>query len=60
VCLYVDDLLVIGSCEKTISKFKKEMLQEFEMSDFGILGYFLGIEFTETSDGILIHQSRYA
>ncbi|XP_017420329.2 uncharacterized mitochondrial protein AtMg00810-like [Vigna angularis] len=59
VCLYVDDLLVTGSCEELISDFKLQMLSEFEMSDLGKLSYFLGIEFTETENGIVMHQSRY-
>ncbi|XP_017414540.1 uncharacterized mitochondrial protein AtMg00810-like [Vigna angularis] len=59
VCLYVDDLLVTGCSEEMISEFKTQMLMEFEMSDFGRLNYFLGIEFTETECGIMMHQSRY-
>ena len=55
MCLYVDDLLVTGSSEKLISKFKLQMLIEFEMSDLGKLNYFLGIEFTKTEDGVLMH-----
>jgi len=31
------------------------MLTEFEMSNFGKLSYFLGIEFTETEDGVMMH-----
>ncbi|XP_014519584.1 uncharacterized protein LOC106776617 [Vigna radiata var. radiata] len=59
VCLYVDDLLVTGSNEELVSEFKAEMLREFEMSDLGRLSYFLGIEFTETESGLVMHQSRY-
>jgi len=55
VCLYIDDLLVIRSSEALIRKFKVHMLSEFEMSDLGKLGYFLGIEFTETEGGIVMH-----
>ncbi|XP_017431953.2 uncharacterized mitochondrial protein AtMg00810-like [Vigna angularis] len=60
VCLYVDDLLVTGSCEELISAFKTEMQNEFEMSDLGRLSYFLGIEFTKMEGGTMMHQSRYA
>ncbi|XP_014496842.1 uncharacterized protein LOC106758430 [Vigna radiata var. radiata] len=60
VCLYVDDLLITGSSNERIARLKVQMLQEFEMSDLGELSYFLGIEFTRTDRGILVHQSRYA
>jgi len=60
IYLYVDDLLITGSSEELISKFKGEMLNEFEMSDLGRLNYFLGIEFTETQSGLVMYQSRYA
>jgi len=60
LCLYVDDLLITGNCEKNISKFKGELMKEFEMSDLGIMKYFLGIEFQRTKLGLLMHQRRYA
>ncbi|XP_014524000.1 uncharacterized protein LOC106780253 [Vigna radiata var. radiata] len=59
VCLYVDDLLIIGSSKEKILDFKIQMLKEFEMSDLGRLSYFLGIDFTKIDDGIVMHQSRY-
>lgn len=36
------------------------MLKEFKMSNLGRLSYFLGIEFSETESGIVMHQSRFA
>jgi hypothetical protein len=42
--VYVDDLIVIGSDPAKIQKFKKEMTTQFEMSDLGLLSYYLGIE----------------
>jgi hypothetical protein len=35
VCLYVDDILLTGSCEHEIAKFKTEPMNEFEMTDLG-------------------------
>lgn len=41
VCLYVDNLLVPGSKEASISNFKFQMMQKFEIIDLGELSYFL-------------------
>lgn len=56
VCLHVDDLLVTGSNSSMIEKFKGSMKSEFEMTDLGILNYFLDLEFVYTSKGIFLHQ----
>ncbi|RDY13773.1 Copia protein, partial [Mucuna pruriens] len=60
VCLYVDDLLIPGSSEVEIAIFKKQMMNEFEMSDLGLLSNFLGIEFEMTRYGMVMHQTKYA
>ncbi|GLU17722.1 hypothetical protein SLE2022_340780 [Rubroshorea leprosula] len=44
VSIYVDDLLVIGSCEAMVRNFKADMMKMFEMNDLGKMSYFLGIE----------------
>ena len=60
VWLYVDYLLVTGSSEGEIEEFKKKIMQEFEMSDLGLLSYFLGIEFKDSNHGVIMHQAKYA
>ncbi|CAJ2637099.1 unnamed protein product [Trifolium pratense] len=60
ICLYVDDLLVTGSDLAEIKKFKSDMMNEFEMTDLGTISYFLGIEFLNTSKGLMLHQRKYA
>lgn len=60
VAVYVDDLLVTGSDLHSIMEFKKEMSSNFEMSDLGILTYYLGIEVTQGEQGIMLKQERYA
>ena len=60
VSLYVDDLVFTGSCEKMISNFKSDMMEKYEMSDLGILHYFLGIGIVQNVDGIFITQKKYA
>lgn len=59
LCLYVDDLLITGSSSEEIEKVKSMLKAEFEMTDLGHLTYFLGIEFAETKEGILMHQRKY-
>ncbi|XP_056173615.1 uncharacterized mitochondrial protein AtMg00810-like [Syzygium oleosum] len=59
VYLYVDDLIFTGNCDAMFKEFKKSMMDEFEMSDLGIMHYFLGIEVVQSSDGIFISQKKY-
>ncbi|XP_073222347.1 secreted RxLR effector protein 161-like [Cicer arietinum] len=59
LCLYVDDLLVTKSNSKAIEEFKEIVKDEFEMTYLGKLSYFLGIKFTKTKEGLLMHQKKY-
>ena len=58
VFLYVDDLIFTG--DLSVDKFKKAMKTEFEITDLGMMKYFLGIEVIQYEDGIFISQSNYA
>ena len=60
VGVYVDDLIITGSDVEVLERFKKEMSKNFEMSDLGILNYYLGIEVQQNSTGISICQNAYA
>ena len=42
VCLYVDDLIFTG--DMSVDNFKDAMKTEFEMTNLGMMKYFLGIE----------------
>ena len=44
VCLYVDDLIFTGNNLKMIAEFREAMVKHFEMTDIGLMSYFLGIE----------------
>ena len=44
ISLYIDDLLVTGSNQYLMDKFKDEMEEVFEMTDLGDMSYFLGME----------------
>ena len=52
ICLYVDDTIYMGSSPTMANEFKKEMMHTFEMSDLGLLQYFLGLE-VKQSDGAI-------
>lgn len=43
VCLYVDDLIFTRNDEFLFREFKQSMMKEFEMTDLGVMKYFLGI-----------------
>ncbi|GJV36690.1 ribonuclease H-like domain, reverse transcriptase, RNA-dependent DNA polymerase [Tanacetum coccineum] len=58
--VYVDDLIITGAPKKEIDKFKAQMKEKFEMSDLGLLAYYLGIEVTQANGDISIKQSAYA
>ena len=45
VSLYdVDDLFITRSSAKLIGEFNLDMMQVFEMTDLGLMTYFLGME----------------
>jgi hypothetical protein len=57
VCLYVDDLIFTGNL--SVEEFKTAMKTEFEMTDLGMMKYFLCIEVNQSKDGIFICQNNY-
>ncbi|KAL0320407.1 UNVERIFIED_CONTAM: Retrovirus-related Pol polyprotein from transposon RE1 [Sesamum radiatum] len=56
IYIYVDDLILAGSNPHMYESFKKVMAQEFEMSDIGLMSYYLGLEVKQRNDGIFISQ----
>ncbi|KAL8089642.1 hypothetical protein AgCh_039213 [Apium graveolens] len=58
--VYVDDLLVAGSNKSEIEKFKLQMNEKFEMSDLGLLSYYLGIEVNQGLGFTTVKQTSYA
>jgi len=59
VCLHVDDLIFTGNDSGMFEKFKKSMMAEFEMSDFGKMHYFLGLEVVQSKMGFFVCQKKY-
>ena len=60
VGVYVDDLIITGSNTEEIESFKVSMKTKFEMTDFGLLNSYLGIEVIQEKDEIKICQTSYA
>ncbi|KAK2972283.1 hypothetical protein RJ640_014341 [Escallonia rubra] len=48
------------SSSSMFDDFKKEMAKEFEMTDIGLMSYYLGIEVKQRDDEIFISQEAYA
>ena len=58
--LYDDDLIVTGGDPSEIATFKRQMTSQFEMSDLGLLSFYLGIEVEQKEDCITVKQTSYA
>ena len=59
VCLYVDDMLIIGSDDKMITVTKNMLNSRFGMKDLGLADIILGIKIKRTSDELILSQSHY-
>lgn len=59
VCLYVDDIIFTGSNLILFKEFKDTMIFKFEMTDIGLMSYFLGMEVKQIEEGIFITQKGY-
>lgn len=54
VCLYVDELIFTWNNLSMFEEFKKDMSNEFEMTNMGLMAYYLGIEVKQEDKGIFI------
>ncbi|KAJ8775065.1 hypothetical protein K2173_020069 [Erythroxylum novogranatense] len=59
ISLYVDDILVTGNDCKQINQLKHDLMQTFEMTDLGVMTYFLGMEIKQSPGEIFICQKKY-
>ena len=58
--LYVDDLILTGSSSSMIQSVQQQLMEQFDMTDLGLLHYFLGLQVHQSSNGIFIYQEKYA
>ena len=59
LCLYVDDMLIIGSNDKMVKSTKDILHSRFHMKDMGLADVILGIKILRTSSGLMLNQSHY-
>ena len=57
--LYVDDLFITGE-ERPIAVCKRDLASEYEMTDIGLMHYFLGLEVWQEPGHIFLGQGKYA
>jgi hypothetical protein len=60
VGVYVDDLVITGTKDAEVAAFKEEIKATFQMSDLGLLFFYLGIEVHQGDSGITFRQTVYA
>jgi hypothetical protein len=60
VGVYIDDLVITGTKDAEVAAFKEEMKATFQMSDLGLLSFYLGIEVHQDDSGITLRQTIYA
>ncbi|KAD4384796.1 hypothetical protein E3N88_24964 [Mikania micrantha] len=59
LCLYVDDMLIVGSDDKMIKSTKDMLKARFDMKDMGLADVILGIKINRTQHGLVLSQSHY-
>ena len=59
VCLYVDDMLIMGTSKDVIMSTKKLLSSIFDMKDLGLADVILGIQIKRNNEGYILTQSHY-
>lgn len=58
ICLYVDDMLFMGTDFVIVTKSKSFLASNFDMKDIGRADVILGIKITRDSNGIFLSQEH--
>ena len=59
LCLYVDDILIVGSNDKMIKSTKNMLNSRFDMKDMRLADMILWIKITRISNGLILNLSYY-
>lgn len=57
--LYVDDIILTGSCTRFLDQLTKNFQANFSMKDLGVLSYFLGVEVQWQDSALHLSQTKY-
>ncbi|GJU49895.1 retrovirus-related pol polyprotein from transposon TNT 1-94 [Tanacetum coccineum] len=60
VQIYVDDIIFASTDPKACDIFSNEMSSKFQMSMMGQMSFFLGLQVSQSPEGIFINQSKFA
>jgi histone deacetylase 1/2 len=58
--VYVDDIILVSSLSSAATRLIQNLRSEFAVKDLGPLHYFLGIEVSPLSTGLVLTQKKYA
>ncbi|GJU98115.1 ribonuclease H-like domain-containing protein [Tanacetum coccineum] len=58
--IYVDDIILTASSTALLQHIISSLHAEFDMTDLGMLNYFLGISVVRHSSGLFLSQKKYA
>ena len=59
ICLYVDDMLIMGTNKNIVNSTKKMLRSKFDMKDLGLADVILGIKVKKNHEGYVLTQSHY-
>ncbi|KAD3640816.1 hypothetical protein E3N88_30039 [Mikania micrantha] len=59
LCLYVDDMLIIGNDDQMIKSTKDMLKARFDMKDMGLADVIPGVKINRTQNGLELSQSHY-
>lgn len=57
--VYVDDIILTGSCSGFLDVFVTKLAARFSIKDLGSLHHFLGVEVIPTALGVFLSQAHY-
>jgi histone deacetylase 1/2 len=58
--VYVDDIVIAGSTPAVVDRLVASLSETFPIKDLGTLEYFLGLEASSNSGGMILTQRKYA
>jgi hypothetical protein len=57
--VYADDIIVASSSNQAVDALLLDLQSDFALKDLGPLHFFLGVQVTPISDGLLLSQDKY-